>query len=202
MTSSGDPGQQLFWLVSRALGVVALVLLAVSVTLGLVLSGRLARRPGLPGQLKRLHEASTLVVLAVIAAHALILLADGYLRPRLADIALPFALEYQRTWTALGIIAFWLALVLGLSFYIRKQIGVATWRWLHRWTLAVYVLALAHTLGAGTDAGSPWLLALIITSTAPVVFAATYRMMPSVGPRRPAAATATRDRACGRRHRI
>jgi hypothetical protein len=23
--------------------------------------------------------------------------------------------------------------------------------WLHRWTLAVYVLALAHVIGAGTD---------------------------------------------------
>ena len=57
------------------------VLLAVSVALGLAMSGRLGRRPGLPAKLKRFHEASTLVTLGLVVAHAGVLLADGYLRP-------------------------------------------------------------------------------------------------------------------------
>jgi methionine sulfoxide reductase heme-binding subunit len=177
--TTGDPSQQVFWLASRALGVVAIVLLAISVALGLAMSGRLARRPGLPAKLKRLHEASTLVALGLIVAHAGVLLADGWLRPGIAGIALPFQLGYRPVWTGIGIIAGWLALILGLSFYVRKWIGTRTWRWLHRWTLAVYALALGHAVGAGTDGRSTWMLVMLALLTAPIVFAFSYRMLPA-----------------------
>ena len=49
----------------------------------------------------------------------------------------------------------WLALILAASFYVRRRIGPKTWRWMHRWTLAVYLLALVHVVGAGTDGCSP-----------------------------------------------
>ena len=185
---TGDPSQQVFWLASRALGVVAIVLLAISVALGLAMSGRIARRPGLPAKLKRLHEASTLVALGLIVAHAGVLLADGWLRPGIAGIALPFQLGYRPVWTGIGIIAGWLALILGLSFYVRKWIGTRTWRWLHRWTLAVYALALGHAVGAGTDGRSTWMLVMLALLTAPIVFAFSYRMLPvrAARPRRAA----------------
>ena len=41
-----DTNPQIFWLASRALGIVAIVLLSVSVSLGLATSGRLLRRHG------------------------------------------------------------------------------------------------------------------------------------------------------------
>ena len=43
----------------------------------------------------------------------------------------------------------WLAALLGLTFYVRRWIGPKLWRQMHRWTLAVYVLAVIHTLGSG-----------------------------------------------------
>lgn len=194
-----DPTQQIFWLASRALGIVAIVLLAVSVALGLIMSGRLARRPGLPAKLKRFHEASTLVTLGLIVAHAGVLLADSYLRPGLAGITLPFALDYRPAWTGIGVIAGWLALILGLSFYTRKRIGVKTWRWLHRWTLAVYVLALGHVVGAGTDGRSTWMIAMLTVLTAPIVFAFAYRMLPAAPRNPPAAKQRSARRAPGTR---
>ena len=87
-------------------------------------------------------------------------------------------------WTGLGIIGGWLATILGLSFYVRRWIGTKTWRWLHRWTLAVYVLALVHVVGAGTDGRSGWMIALLTALTAPIVFAFTYRMLPRPASRR------------------
>ena len=77
----------------------------------------------------------------------------------------------------------WLALILGLSFYVRKWIGTRTWRWLHRWTLAVYVLALA-AVGAGTDGRSLWMLVMLTLLTAPVVFAFSLACSPRerIGP--------------------
>ena len=110
-----DPSTQIFWLASRALGIVAIVLLSVSVSLGLAMSGRLLRRPGLPAQLTRHHEASTLVTLGLIAAHGGVLLLDGYLRPSLAGVTLPFALGFRPFWTGLGVIGGWLALILAAA---------------------------------------------------------------------------------------
>ena len=189
---TGDPTQQVFWLASRAVGIVALVLLAISVSVGLAMAGRLARRPGLPGKLKRFHEASMLVTLGLIATHAGLLLFDGYLRPGLAGITLPFALGYRPAFTGIGIIAGWLAVILGLSFYVRKWIGAKTWRRLHRFTIVVYLLALGHVVGAGTDATSVWMLALLTILTAPVVFGFAYRILPAAPRSRPNPRTPSR----------
>lgn len=180
MTGS-DPAGQAFWLASRATGVVALVLLGLSVGLGLALAGRLVRRPGVPARIKRLHEACTLVTLGLIVAHGGLLLGDRWLDPGPAGILLPFRMGYRPAWTGIGIIAGWLAAILGLSFYARRRIGVRTWRWLHRWTLAVYALAVAHAIGAGTDGRTTWMLAMLALLSAPVVFALTYRLLPPAG---------------------
>jgi sulfoxide reductase heme-binding subunit YedZ len=176
--SGAEVSQHLFWLSSRALGVTALVLVSLSVGLGLALASRVARRPGLPARIKRLHEATALTALIAIAAHGLVLLGDSYLRPSLADLVLPFSMANQPLWTGAGIIGGWLAAILGLSFYVRRWVGSGLWRKMHRWTLAVYVLAVAHTFGSGTDAGSAWLLLILAATGLPIVFLATLRFLP------------------------
>ena len=173
-----NPTHQLFWFASRAFGIVAIVMLGISVAVGLTMSGRLMRRPGMNAKLRRFHEASTLVTLGLIVAHGGLLLFDTYLRPGLAGITLPFAIGYRPVFTGLGIIGGWLAAILGLSFYARRRIGAKTWRKLHRFTIVAYLLALAHVVGAGTNGTSPWMLGLLTALTAPIVFAFTYRMLP------------------------
>lgn len=178
MSPATDPATHIWWIVSRALGVVALVLVSASVALGLLLSARAVKSPGAPAWLKHLHEATALCGLAAIVSHGAILLGDSYLRPDVADLLLPFRLTTNTFWTGLGVVAGWLAAILGLSFYVRRWIGVAVWRWLHRWTLAVYLLAIAHTLGAGTDAGAPWMRLVLLASLAAPLYAAAYRFLP------------------------
>ena len=179
MNTYTDPSQHVFWLVSRGFGVAALVLIALSVGLGLALSSRISRAPGVPAHLKRLHEAIALAGLLAIAGHGLALLGDPYLRPGLAGIALPFAMAAQPVWTGVGILAGWLAAIVGLSFYVRKWIGTQTWRWLHRWTLAVYVMSVAHTLGSGSDVRSLWLAYIVLVTTAPILFLTVFRLLPA-----------------------
>ncbi len=176
---TGDPLHQVFWFASRAFGITAMILLAISVALGLAMSGRLVRRPGLPPKLRHLHESLTLVTLALIVMHAGLLLFDTYLRPGLVGITLPFALGYRPLFTGIGIIAGWLAAILGLSFYARRRIGVKRWRFMHRFTIVAYLLVLGHVAGAGTDARSPWMIALLTGLTAPIIFAFTYRILPT-----------------------
>jgi sulfoxide reductase heme-binding subunit YedZ len=172
-----NPADHLFWLSSRAFGVVALGLMALSVGVGLALSGRVLRRPGLPAQLKRTHESLALAGLFAIAMHGLLLLGDSYLKPGLAGIAIPFVMTSQPVWTALGIVCGWLTALIVVSFYVRRWIGVRLWRRLHRTTLVAYLLGIVHTLGSGTDAGAPWLIALLVLTAAPAAAIGALRLV-------------------------
>jgi sulfoxide reductase heme-binding subunit YedZ len=149
-------GEHVFWITSRAAGVVALLAASAAVTVGLLMSGRFgaARR----GDLRVVHESLSLATLVALAVHAVSLLGDGFLHPSLADITIPFASSYERLWMAVGITGGWMLAILGLSYYARKHIGVARWRALHRFTALAWILGIAHALGQGTDAGTPWFL--------------------------------------------
>ncbi len=56
--------------------------------------------------------------------------------------------------------------------------GVKTWLFMHRFTIVVYLLALVHVIGSGTDARSPWMIAMLTALIAPIAFAFTYRILP------------------------
>jgi sulfoxide reductase heme-binding subunit YedZ len=149
----------LFWITSRAAGIVALVLASLAVSLGLVMSLKLMRRRG--PDLIALHEILSLTALVAIAVHGLSLIGDSYLHPSIFDISIPFVSSYKTVWTSLGIIAGWGLALLSLSYYARRWVGSARWRKLHRFTALLWVAGIVHSLGEGTDAGQVWFLAMI-----------------------------------------
>lgn len=179
MTSGKDPTPLLWWLVGRASGIVALGLITLTVLLGLTMSTRLLRRPGIGRKLVGLHEHLALVGLGAISLHGLAILADPWLRPGLSGVMVPFTIVYRPLFTGLGIIGGYLAALLGLSFYVRRRIGVKLWRRLHRVTLLVWVLGVAHTLGAGSDAATVWLRAFVLLPAIPVAYLSTLRLLQS-----------------------
>lgn len=190
MSSGGpDPTQYAFWLVSRASGVVALLLVTLSVTIGLTMASKIVRRRGLTPTLAHVHEQTALIGMIAILVHGVALLGDHWLKPGVAGITVPFAMAYRPFFTGLGIIGGYLAALLGLSFYVRKRIGARLWRKLHRATVLVWVLGVIHTLGAGTDAGSPWLRWIVLGGAVPIVSLFAVRTLrPRLKPpaRRPA----------------
>jgi sulfoxide reductase heme-binding subunit YedZ len=172
-----DPSPYLWWLVSRASGIVALGLITTAVLLGLTMSTKLLRRPGVGRTLVRLHEHIALVGLAAIAVHGLALLGDPWLHPGPGGLTIPFTMSYRPLFTGMGILAGYLAALLGLSFYARRRIGVRLWRRLHRATLLVWVLGVIHTLGAGSDAATPWLRAFVLLPAIPIVYLTVLRSL-------------------------
>lgn len=186
-----DPMDYGWWLASRASGIVALVLIAVSVGIGLAMAGRAFPRPGLARVLVAVHEHVALAGLIAIAVHGITLLGDRWLAPGPVGIAVPFVMDHRPLYTGMGILAGYLAAALGLSFYLRKRIGTRRWRSLHRLTVLVYVLGVIHTIGAGSDAGTPWLQALLVLTGAPVLFLLVLRLLP----REPAPASRSSSKA-------
>jgi sulfoxide reductase heme-binding subunit YedZ len=149
-------GEHLFWITSRAAGGAALILASATVAVGLMMS---TKRPnGNKRDLRAIHEALSLTTLAMVAVHGLSLLGDSYLNPGLAGITIPFVGFYRPLWTGLGIVAGYGLAVLGLTYYMRDRIGAARWRKLHRITALFWVLAIVHTIGAGSDAAQIWFL--------------------------------------------
>ena len=173
-----DPLHYSWWIASRAAGVTAMLAVSVSVLIGLLMSTKILRRPRLTRTLRSIHEHAALAGLVAIAVHGLTLLGDPWLRPGLTGLVVPFTMAYRPVYTGLGVVAALLALVLGLSFYARRRIGARLWRKAHRWTLAVYLLGVVHTLGAGTDASTPWLRTILLVTGAPILFLTLVRFLP------------------------
>jgi len=180
MATSVTP--HLLWITSRAAGDAALILSSLGVCLGLMMGGRFVKKRGL--DLRSTHEALSLATLATIVVHAGALLGDGFLRPSLADISIPFVSGYMTFWTSMGIVAGWTMIALGLSYYARARIGPARWRSLHRWTALAWVLGLAHSLGEGTDAGTMWFLAMTAMVTVPALILLLVRLLSEPSPAR------------------
>jgi sulfoxide reductase heme-binding subunit YedZ len=177
-----------WWLASRAAGIVALLLVAVSVGIGLANAARLVP-PRARRTLVAVHEQTALAALLSIAAHGLLLLPDRWLHPGAAGITIPLAIGYRPLATATGIVGGYLAALLGLSFYLRRRLGPRRWRRAHTATIAVYALALLHALTAGTDAATPWLRMFLAVTGAPIVILLAARVLrrspwPGSDPRR------------------
>jgi sulfoxide reductase heme-binding subunit YedZ len=170
-------GPHLYWITSRAAGIAALILSSLSVCVGLLMAGRIlkASRP----DMRVTHEALSLATLVALGVHGLSLLGDGYLHPSLGDVAIPFLSSYETLWTSMGIIAFWMMLALGLSYYVRARIGVQRWRTLHRFNALAWILGLVHSLGEGTDAGLTWFLAMTAIVVVPAMLLLLLRLLSS-----------------------
>lgn len=153
------------------------MLISASVMLGLAMAARVLTRPNLKRAGARMHEQIALTALAAIAVHGLAMLGDHWLKPGWRGITIPFALGYRPGFTGIGIIAGYLAVLLGPSFYLRRRIGARRWRTLHRATVIVWMLSVVHALGAGSDGAKLWLRAVALAPMVPIVYLLVVRTL-------------------------
>jgi sulfoxide reductase heme-binding subunit YedZ len=165
----------LFWITSRAAGTLALLFSSIAVGLGLSMSLKLVRSRA--ADLRVVHEALSLATMVALAVHAVSLLGDAYLKASVADIAVPFASGYREPWMAVGIVSGWAMLLLGLSYYLRRWIGAARWRSMHRFTSVAWLLGVVHSLGEGTDAGLTWFVVAVGVVGAPATVLMVLRAL-------------------------
>ncbi len=148
------------WDIARAGGMVAYVLLSLSVALGLALSMRW-QRPRWPRLItNELHSFVTLLSLVFVGIHVLAVWLDPYMRFAWQDILIPLASSYRPLWMAAGIVGTYLMLAVWISTQLRSRIGYTWWRRLHVLTFFVYLFSTVHGLGTGTDTRQAWALEL------------------------------------------
>ncbi|MCE9575898.1 MAG: ferric reductase-like transmembrane domain-containing protein [Deltaproteobacteria bacterium] len=166
------------WVASRAAAVAAFVALTFEVAFGLAVST--GAGDGWVGRARAvdIHGWLSTVTLVLIAGHALALLGDGAVRFDALDAVVPFAARYRPVAVAAGVLAAWLAVAVHLSFGLRKRIGPRWWRRLHHATFALFALAVAHGLAAGSDGDRPWMRGLYLGAVALVGGLTLARLAP------------------------
>jgi sulfoxide reductase heme-binding subunit YedZ len=177
-----------FWLLARAGGLTAYVMLTLSVLVGLVVKSRPFRALS-PAAVTDLHRTLALLGLGALGGHAAALVLDTTVHVSIAGLLVPGLVSYRPVWTAAGILAAELMVLVYASFSLRRRIGTGNWRRLHWAAYAVFAAATAHGIGAGTDTPRSWALALYVTAAGSVAAAATWRFVARPTPargRRPA----------------
>ncbi len=142
---------KLSWHLVRSTGISAYLLMAFSMIWGLFVSGQTIKNWS-PGALSMTLHASVSwlsVILALI--HALLLMLDTYYTYTLPDLFVPFTGPYRPVAVGFGTLAFWIGLLVALSFQVKKRIGNKAWKWIHMTSYAGFLMVSLHGILAGTD---------------------------------------------------
>lgn len=171
-----------FWFFSRASGLVAYLLLWMSVMAGLLISSR-ASAVVSPKSALAVHQMTSGTALAFAVFHGLVLVGDGFLSLSLMELLLPFFGTFKPLWMAAGQIALLLSAAVLASTSMRRSLGNKTWRALHYGAFLAYWLALAHALALGTDTGRPIIYGFYALTGAAVLWLTTIRIFVRESPR-------------------
>ena len=152
---------QLLWFVSRAAGLVSLVMLTMTVLLGITSKLR-ATLPGLPRfVLAHLHRNLALLTLVFLTVHVTTAVIDPFAGIRWIDTVVPFVSSYRTFWLGLGVIAVELLLALVVTSVLRSRMALRAWRLIHGAAYACWPVAVVHGFGmGGQDSRTPWVLVL------------------------------------------
>jgi hypothetical protein len=165
-----------FWLLARAAGLTAYVLLTSSVLAGLVLKSRPTRRLR-AASVADVHKTLALAGLGALVLHAAALVLDSTVKVTPAALVVPGVVPYRPIAVAIGVVAGWLFAAVTASFWARKWIGARTWRRLHWLTYGLFAFATLHGITAGSDTAQPWARDLYLGALGAVAAATAWRAL-------------------------
>ena len=145
--AGAESSSQIFSDTTRSLGESGLILLCVTLVLGVGV-GRRWIMPRRAAAVRRAHRALSLTALGVIGLHVVTLLGVTSIGPSLGRLLVPFLWPHRTAATGAGVIATYLLVGLGPTYFARRHRFVR-WRALHPWIVAGVGLSALHFLGGG-----------------------------------------------------
>ena len=164
----------IWWYVTRAAGLMGYLLFWLSTVWGFAISSKI-----FDSFLERMftfdfHEHLSLLSLGFLGLHVAVLLIEKVEPLSLTEVLVPFVSTYRPFWTGIGIITFYLTVLVTITFYIRKWISMKTFRVIHYLSVAAYFGALLHSVYAGTDTSLTWVQWMYGGTTLVTVFFMVY----------------------------
>ena len=169
-------GGKAFWFLTRASGLVAIVLLSATLVLGIVSSvGWTTQRwPRFVSQ--DVHRNLSLLCITFVIVHVITTVVDGFVPIGFLDAVVPFRSPYRPIYLGLGALCFDLLLAVLVTSGLRHRIGYSSWRFVHWLAYLCWPIALIHGLGSGTDTPLPIVLFVEAVCTAAVLGAFAWRL--------------------------
>lgn len=168
--------QHVLWYVTRATGIVALVLLTGTVVLGVIGTARVASKRWPRIVTAGLHKNLALTATALVAMHVVTTILDPFVSIGLVAAFVPFTSSYRPFWLSLGAVAFDLLLAVLITSLLRDRLSHRAWQIVHLLVYACWPVALWHGLGTGTDTRLHWVLAVDIACVLAIALAVWWRL--------------------------
>jgi hypothetical protein len=169
-------GSQALWYTTRATGIVAFVLLTITVGLGILTTVRYASASWPRFAMSYLHRRISLVTMVFLGIHVTSTVLDSFAPIGWLSVFVPFTSPYRRLWLSFGTIALDLLLAVGISSLLRERIEARTWRAIHWLSYATWPVAVLHAFGTGTDPRLHWVLAVTVVCVLAVAAAGAWRL--------------------------
>lgn len=139
------------WYISRATGVVSLLLLTGVLVLGVITSARCSPHGESATIVMGLHRWLSLGMTAFLATHIVTAIADGYVSIGWFATVLPFTSGYERFWIGLGTIAVDLLIAIVATSLLRHRLRPKVWKAVHWFAYAMWPIAVVHGFALGTS---------------------------------------------------
>ncbi|MGB8858320.1 MAG: ferric reductase-like transmembrane domain-containing protein [Ilumatobacteraceae bacterium] len=179
---------QFWWFLTRASGIVAWLMLTLSVIWGIVLSTKAFPDQRRPVWLLAVHRWLGGLTISFLAIHLAALVADSYVQFGLADITIPYATDWKPGAVALGVLGAWTLVAVELTSLAMRRLPRKVWRAVHLASYAAFWMTAMHAAFAGSDATRPLYQLTAAASILAVAWALMYRIANRRAVRRAASA--------------
>lgn len=163
------------WILLRAAGIGAYVMLFLSVAWGLASTTAPFGKRVSKASAATIHQFMATCGLMLVGIHVGGLLVDTFMPFDLADVTIPGASAYRPVATGLGVVAMYASVFIVVTSWMRKSIGTTWWRRTHLLAVPTFVLSMLHGIFAGTDSRRPWMWWTYVGTGLVVVFLVLLR---------------------------
>jgi hypothetical protein len=176
MVSIAAAGPSAYWYLTRATGVVSLLLLTASVVLGILGPLRVSAPSWPRFAIDSVHRDLSLLAVLFLVVHILTSVLDSFTSISLINSVVPFTGSYRPLWLGFGALSFDLIVALVATSLVRRRLGYRAWRAVHWLAYVGWPVAVLHGLGTGSDTKSWWSLLLTAASVVAVLTAIWWRI--------------------------
>jgi methionine sulfoxide reductase heme-binding subunit len=185
----------LTWVILRAAGIGAYLVLWATVSWGLVGTTALMGKKVPRATAIAIHQFLATAAFVLLGVHIGGVLLDSFVKFKPLDVLIPMHSTFRAVPVAFGIVGMYALAVVLISSWMRKHVSTRLWRALHLLAVPAFALALVHGVFTGTDTVRPWMWwGYVITGTSVLFLMLTRTLTIGLRPERHAVPAGVRAR--------
>jgi sulfoxide reductase heme-binding subunit YedZ len=145
------------WIILRAAGIGAYVMLFLSVTWGLMATAAPLGKRISKASSTTVHQFMSTTALVLLGVHIGGLLVDRFMAFGPQDVLVPGHSSFKPVPVAFGVAAMYVLVFVMVASWLRKPIGPKWWRRTHLLAVPTFSVTLLHGIFTGTDTARPWM---------------------------------------------